>query len=82
MMERNNNEMEPENTENTDIGSPAAENPSAGDDGQGSGGCDAEEAREVDLPPENGCAAAGGGSGRLCGRTGCAAVCRVWKRCK
>ena len=30
MMERNNNEMEPENT---DIGSPAAENPSAGDDG-------------------------------------------------
>lgn len=33
MMERNNNEMEPENTENTDIGSPAAENPSAGDDG-------------------------------------------------
>lgn len=31
MMERNNNEMEPENTENTDIGSPAAENSSAGD---------------------------------------------------
>ena len=31
MMERNNNEMEPENTENTDIGSPAAESFSAGD---------------------------------------------------